>query len=91
LKIFAEMFERAAHGKRCQAAEPAQRSILHRVAEFIEQRQIGGGGTARREDPVHELDAPGGTNPARRALAAGFDRAEFEREAESAVESRLID
>ena len=39
-KILAEMFERAAHRKRRQAAKAAQRTVEHGVAEFVEQREV---------------------------------------------------
>ena len=63
-----------------EAAERAERAELHGMAEVFQKREVGGA-ILVRDDPVDDLDAAGRADPAGRALAAGFDRAELHREA----------
>ena len=63
-----------------EAAERAERAEFHGVAEVFDHGEVFGGALAAN-DLVDGLDAAGRADPARRALAAGFDRAEFHREA----------
>src|SRR5712672_2224464 len=63
-----------------EAAERAQRAELHGVAEVFQDRQVRGPVIAA-DDAIDRLDPSGRTDAARRALAAGFERAEFHRKA----------
>src|SRR5690349_770552 len=76
LEIFGEMRDRAHHRVRREAAQRAQRTELHRVAEVGDQSEVlfrlDAGG-----EPVDGLDATRRADAAWRALAAAFDGAEF--------------
>src|SRR6267142_751445 len=79
-KIFPEVFQCAHDGVGCEAAERAKRAELHGVAEVLDHGEVFGDALAVA-DLVDGLDASRGADPARRTLAAGFDRAEFHRKA----------
>src|SRR5258705_2138795 len=79
-KIFPEVFQCAHDGVGCEAAERAKRTELHGVAEVLDHGEVLSDALAVA-DLVDGLDASRGADPARRALAAGFDRAEFHRKA----------
>ena len=70
------MFQGAQHGVGRETAQRAERTEFHGVAEVFDHSDVFADAFAAA-DLVDGLDAAGGTNPARRALAAGFDRAEF--------------
>src|SRR5277367_3955547 len=79
-EIFPEVFERARHGVGREATECAERTEFHGVAEVLDDDEVlldAFAGT----DFVDGLDPAGRADPARRALAAGFDGAEFHRKA----------
>ena len=78
-EILGEMGE-PHHGVGGEPAQRAKRSELHGVAEIFEDYQIGGAVLALG-NLVHQLDAAGRADAARRALAAGFDGAELHGEA----------
>src|SRR4051812_18897411 len=79
-EILAEKPQRAAHRKRGHATEAAQRAVEHRVAELVEQREIGRTlAVARLQYPIDQFDSARRTDAAWRALAARLDRAELER------------
>ena len=79
-EILAEMGERAHHRVRRKAAQRAQRSEFHGVAEVFEQRDVLAPPFAL-DDAVDDLDPSCRANAARRALAAGLQRAELHGEA----------
>src|SRR6185295_2340710 len=79
-KIFPEVFQCAHDRVGREAAERAQRAEFHGVAEVFDHREVFRGALAAN-DLVDGFDAAGRADPARRALAAGFDRAEFHRKA----------
>src|SRR3984957_15297245 len=75
-EIFPEVFERARHGVGRETAEGAQRAEFHGVAEVFDDGEV-------LLDPfaganlVDGLDASRRADPEERALAVGFDGAEF--------------
>src|SRR5580658_9937904 len=75
-EIFPEVFQRAHHGVGREAAQRAERAEFHGVAEVFDHRDILRHPVAGA-DLVDGLDPAGRADPARRALAAGFDGAEF--------------
>src|SRR5690348_1581026 len=79
-KVLRKMPQRAQYRQRRQAAERAQRSVGHRIAEIAQQRERGRALAAAR-DSIEHLGAARRSNPARRAFAARLERAEFERPA----------
>src|SRR5689334_15193102 len=79
-EIFLEMLQCTHDRVGRETAERAQRAELHGVAEVLDHGEIFRDAFAA-PDPVDGLDATRGADPARRALAAGFDRAEFHRKA----------
>src|SRR5580704_3997240 len=79
-EIFPEMFQRAHDGVGGEAAQRAERTELHGVAEVFDDGDVLRHALAGA-DLVDGLDAAGRPDPARRALAAGFDGAEFHRKA----------
>src|SRR3981081_1109693 len=79
-KIFPEMFQWAHDRVGREAAQRAERTELHGVAEVFDHGDVLGHAVAGA-DLVDGLDAAGRADPAGRALAAGFDGAEFHREA----------
>src|SRR5580698_3496238 len=79
-EIFPEVFERARYGVGREAAECAERAEFHGVAEVFDDGEVLLDAFAGA-DLVDGLDATGRSDPAGRALAAGFDGAEFHRKA----------
>src|ERR1700730_8336024 len=79
-EVFGEMGERAHHWIRRKAAERTERTELHGVAEIFEHFHVGGT-LLVPDDAIDHRDAARRPDPAERALAAGFDGAEFERKA----------
>src|SRR5690242_14021213 len=77
-KIFPEMLQGAQHGVGREAAERAERAEFHGVAEVLDHGEVFGNALAM-DDLVDGLDTAGRADPARRALAAGFHRAELHR------------
>src|SRR5271166_1887299 len=75
-EILREVLERAHHGVGRKAAECAERAEFHGVAEVFDQRDIVRDALTP-EDLADGLGAAGRADPARRALAAGFDGAEL--------------
>ena len=67
----------AEHGVGREAAECAERAEFHGVAEVFDKREVFGDPLAV-DDLLDGLDATGRADPARRAFAAGFVRAEIE-------------
>src|SRR4029077_9701308 len=79
-EVFAKMFQRAHDGVGGEAAERAERTEFHGVAEIFDHGGVSADPFAA-DDLVHRLDPAGRPDPAGRAFAAGFDGAEFHREA----------
>src|SRR5579859_412216 len=79
-KVFPEMFQRAHDGVGRKSTEGAERAELHGVAEVLDHGEIFGDAFAA-DDLVDGLYTARRADPARRALAAGFDRAKRKREA----------
>src|SRR5580704_3495869 len=77
-EIFPEMFQRAHDGVGGEAAERAERTEFHGVAEVFDHGSVVADPFAAN-DLVERLDAAGRSDPARRALAAGLDGAELHR------------
>ena len=80
LKSCRKMFQRAHDRIRREAAQRAERAEFHGVAEVFDDRDILSNAIAST-NLVDGLDSAGRADPARRAFAAGFDGAEFHREA----------
>src|ERR1700722_5653189 len=79
-EIFSEVFECARHGVGREATECAERTEFHGIAEVLDDGEVllhAFAGT----DLVDGLNPAGRPDPAGRALAAGFDGAEFHRKA----------
>ena len=79
-EIFPEVFEGAQHRVGRETAQRAERAELHGVAEVFDHGEVFGDALAA-DDLVDGLDASRRSDPAWRALAAGFDCAEFHRKA----------
>src|SRR5262245_28570372 len=79
-EILGEMTKRAHHRIRREAAQRAQRSELERRAEVFQQREVLRA-VIPRDDAVDHLGAARRADATWRALAAGFDGAEFHCEA----------
>src|ERR1700755_195594 len=79
-EVFTEMLERRQHRVGREAAECAERAEFHGGAEILDQGEVGIDLLAAA-DLVDGFHAAGGADPARRALAAGFDRAKLHRKA----------
>src|SRR3954452_21946971 len=79
-EILPEVLQCAEHGVGREAAECAELAELHGVAEVFDEREIFGDALAAH-DLLDSFDATGRADPARRALATGFDGAEFHCEA----------
>src|SRR5262245_50825644 len=75
-KILRKMGERAHYRIGREAAKRAQRTKFHGVAEVFDQRDVLFG-VATVQDAIERLHPARRANPARRALAARFQRAEF--------------
>src|SRR3954452_16944504 len=74
--ILPEVPQCAEHGVGREAAERAERAEFHSVAEVFDECEVFAHALAV-DDLLDRLDAAGRADPARRALAAGFDGAEF--------------
>src|SRR5579884_4383197 len=75
-EILGKVGERAHDRIGREAAERAQRTKLHGVAEVLEERQVAGAILAAH-DAFDRLDTAGCADAAWRTLAAGFECAEF--------------
>src|SRR4051794_15039006 len=75
-EILPEVLQCAEHGVGREAAERAERAEFHGVAEVFDECEVFAHALAL-DDLLDGLDAAGRADPARRALAAGFDGAEF--------------
>jgi hypothetical protein len=88
-EFLGELGQRAHHRIGREAAQRAERAILHRLAEIDQQLRRR---PVARRDPVERLDAPHRADPAGRAFPAALDGAELHREARepsmSAVSSK---
>ena len=80
VEIFGKMLHGALHRHGRQAAHGAERAVDHRLAEIVEKDEVIVALDAG-DDAVDHLDATHRADAAGRALAAGFDRAEFHGEA----------
>ena len=80
VEVLGEMLDRAHHRVGREAAQRAERAEFQRLAEVGDQGEVGLGPLAA-DDLVHGLGAAHRADAAGRALAAGFDGAEFQREA----------
>ena len=76
-EVFREMVQRGQHRVRRHAAQRAQRSAQHGVAQVSQQVHLLLVLGAARGDLVQRLDAAHRADAAGRALATGFDGAEF--------------
>src|SRR6185437_16320720 len=70
------MPQRALYGERSHAAQTAQRSLDHELAELLEPAYVAGC-FLPRNDPVDDFHRPRRADAAGSAFAAGFDGAEL--------------
>ena len=78
-QVAGKVLENAANGHRRESTQRTQRTGFHRFAQIFEQCNVRVGAFAVT-DPLDHFDAAHRADPARRALAARFVRAELHRE-----------